>query len=232
MDDPILELGDRLLRLRRVAWQLTREQHVGISTLSDFAVAAVTFHAHAFAHLRPCGASPLGDFGRDELGRRLLVARAAWSQVHMQSSEMRTATPCARVVRADTLAIRDLCRALMPLDPAGDRRVKAELRATINGGGRLFCEIAGFNARVLAQLDATGQLYQSARNLTGAEVTQDPQLVVAKLRGEIVRVPRGQAENLMQSYESARTSTGAEEASSGRRPTQVFERTLAVAPTP
>jgi hypothetical protein len=67
VDDPILELGDRLLWLRRVAWQLTREQHVGISTLSDFAVAAVTFHAHAFAHLRPAGASPLGDFGRDEV---------------------------------------------------------------------------------------------------------------------------------------------------------------------
>ena len=230
-DDPIVELGDRLLRLRRVAWQLTREPHVGISTLSDFAAAAVTFHGHAHAHLRSEEASPVHRLWRGDMERRMLGARAAWSQVNLQSREMRTATPPAGFVRAETLAIRELCRPLMPLDPAANRNADEELRSTINGGARAFCEIADYNARSLADLHATGQLYQSARNLTGAEVTEDPHLVVAKLRGDIVRVPRSQVESLAQSYESARVSADADVATSGRRTTPVCEMTLAVAQT-
>jgi len=226
----MVELGDRLLRLRRVAWQLTREPHVGISTLSDFAAAAVTFHALAMTHLRPGQDLPANGLGRDDMQHQLLVARHAWSQIHLQSREMRTATPCAGVVRADTLAIRELCRHLMPLDPAGNRSVDSDLRSTINGGARAFCEIADYNGRVLAELDATGQLYLSARTLTGDEVTEDPHLVVAKLRGGIARVPRGQVESLAQSYRSARTATVTEVSSAGKRAPQVVTRSLAIAP--
>jgi hypothetical protein len=85
--------------------------------------------------------------------------------------------------------------------------------------------------RVLAELDATGQLYLSARKLTGDEVTEDPHLVVAKLRGGIVRVPRGQVESLAQSYTAARTTTVADVSSPGGRATQAVSRVLAVAPT-
>jgi len=231
MDDPIVELGDRLLRLRRVAWQLTREPHVGISTLSDFAAAAVTFHAHAMTHLRPGQDLPANGLGRDDMQHQLLVARGTWSQIHLQSRDMRTATPAAGVVRADTLAIRELCRTLMPIGPAGNQHVDSDLRSTINGGARAFCEIADYNGRVLAELDATGQLYLSARTLTGDDVTEDPHLVVAKLRGGIVRVPHGQVESLAQSYKSAGTTTVADVSSPGGRATPVATRGLAVAPT-
>jgi len=136
--------------------------------------------------------------------RHTLEARVVWSQVHLQSREMRTATPAAGVVRADILAIRDLCRTLLPLDPAAKTSTDPELRAVVHGGLRAFREIAGWNARVLADLDATGQLHLPARSLTGAEVTDDPYLVAAKLRGEMVRVPDGQVQRLEQSYEQAR----------------------------
>jgi hypothetical protein len=83
---------DRLLRLRHVAWQLTREPHVAISTLSDFAAAAVTFHSHALMHLRSEKPWWSGhDLVRDPVEGWLLEARAAWSLVHLQSREMRTA---------------------------------------------------------------------------------------------------------------------------------------------
>lgn len=229
--DLVVELGDRLLRLRHIAWQLTREPHVGISTLSDFAAAAVTFHAHALTHLRPGQDLSANGLGRNDMEHQLVVARGTWSKIHLQSREMRTATPAAGVVRADTLAIRELCRDLMPLGPAGNQRADSDLRSTINGGARAFCEIAGYNACVLAELHATGQLYLSARKLTGDEVTEDPQLVVAKLRGGMVRVPRGQVERFAQSYKSARTTTVADVSSPGGRATQAATRALAVAPT-
>lgn len=203
--DPAVELGDRLPRLRRVAWQLTRESHVGIGTLSDFAVAAVTLHAHAAAYLRPGGPPSLTDLPRDPVARRLLKARAAWSQIHLQSRELRTMPPSAGVVRADTLAILKLCRSLMPLDQVASRHSDPGLSSVASSGVLAFREIAGWNAHVLAELDTTGQLYLPARNLTGAEVTDHPYLVAAKLRGEIVRAPQTHVQHLAKSYESART---------------------------
>ena len=229
--EPIVELSDRLLRLRHVAWQLTREPRVGIGTLSDFAAAAVTFHTHAVAAIRCERTTPGGAPPRAAGAAPLLAARNAWAQAHLQSRGMRTATPAAAVVRADTLAIRELCRTLIPLDPGGNHCVDKDLRPIISGGARAFCQIAGYNAHVLAELDATHQLYQSARTLTGEQVTDDPHLVVAKLRGDIVRVPRGQIEGLAQSYKLARTTTIADVTSSGRCATRVSTRALGVWPT-
>ena len=107
------------------------------------------------------------------------------------------------VVRADALALRDLCRTLMPLKPVGGQSPDPEVSAVAYGGARAFREIAALNALVLAGLDATGQLHLSARTLTGGAVTADPQLVAAKLRGDIVQVPRAQVQRRQQSYEAA-----------------------------
>lgn len=206
LGEPVVELSDRLLRLRRVAWQLTREPHVGIGTLSDLAAAAVTFHTHAVAAVRrtrtATGCVPPQAAGEAPL----VAARNAWAQAHLQSREMRTPTPAAGVVRADTLAIRELCRTLMPLDPGGNGAVDADMRRVIHGGAGAFGEIAGLAARVLAELDATGDLYLAARNLLGAEVTDDPSLVRAKLRGDTVRAPRSRVGGLAHAYQAARAS--------------------------
>lgn len=105
-------------------------------------------------------------------------------------------------MRSDTNAIRDLCRSLMPLDPAA-WTPDPELRAVVHGGVRAFREIARWNASVLVGLDATGQLYLPARSLTGAEVSENQHLVAAKLRGGMVRVPHGQVRHLVQSYDAA-----------------------------
>ncbi len=80
--------------------------------------------------------------------------------------------------------------------------------ALVHGGAGAFREIAGCNASVLAGLGATGQLYLPARSLTGVEVSEDPQLVVAKLRDDMVRVPNAQAQRLVRSYEFAAALSG------------------------
>lgn len=51
VDDPLTELGDRILRLRHHAWELTQQPLVGVATLTDFAAAGVIVHAHAAAYL-------------------------------------------------------------------------------------------------------------------------------------------------------------------------------------
>jgi hypothetical protein len=50
-DNPIHELGDRLARLHRGAWQHVRERHVGVTTLTDYAALGVILHGHAAALL-------------------------------------------------------------------------------------------------------------------------------------------------------------------------------------
>jgi len=190
LGEPVVELADRLRRLRRVAWQLTREPHVGIGTLSDFAAAGVTFHTHALAAVSCRRKATGGAPPRAAGDAALMAARTAWAQAHLQSREMRTATPAAGVVHADTLAIRELCQSLMPLDQAAKWAAGADLRAVINGGARAFGEIAGLTALVLAGMDASADLYLPARSLSGAEVTEDPSLVRAKLRGDTFRTQR------------------------------------------
>ena len=206
LGEPVVELADRLLRLRRIAWQLTREPHVGIGTLSDLAAAAVTFHTHALAAVCGGRTSTGGAPPRVAGDAALVAARTAWARAHLQSREMRTATPAAGVVRADTLAIRELCQTLMPLDPGANRAAKVDLRPVINGGARAFGDIAGHAARVLGAIDARGDLYLPARSLSGAEVTEDPSLVRAKLRGDTVRVPSARVGNLAHAYRAARAS--------------------------
>jgi hypothetical protein len=78
---------------------------------------------------------------------------------------------------------------------------------------------------VLAELDATGQLLLSARILTGAEVTEDPALVRAKLRGDTVRVPHGRVKTLARSYQMAQIAIFADEPSFGTCATRVDART-------
>ena len=171
--------------------------------MSDFAAAAVTFHTHALAAARHGRKAVGGAPPRAAGDAALVAARAAWARAHVQSREMRTATPAAGVVRADTLAIRELCRTLMPLDSPDIGSLEADVRPVIHGGARAFGEIAWLTAVVLAEMDARGDLYLPAHSLSGAEVTEDPSLVRAKLRGDTVRAPSDRVRSLAHAYEAA-----------------------------
>ena len=202
IEDPVVELGDRLARLHRTAWQLTRETHVGVGTLGDFAAAGVFVHGHGIRLVR----LPSGSRSHLHAGpsRWLHEASAAWRLVHLHSRTLRTATPPLQVVRSDVVAVRHL---LERVGVQGDREQghvpQRRLESVVFGGARAFTDVARWNAAVLDNLAQTGQLYVPGRLLTGNEVTDDPARVQVKLADRITTVTKERVEPLRTAYQGA-----------------------------
>lgn len=207
-DDPLVELGDRICRLRQTAWQLTHAPHVGMQCLTDYAAAAVIVHTHVGAHLTGGASGEVADLSDHSMARRAHQGRAVWALAHLESRQLRTAAPGLAVVRTDLLAVRELCQRLLALRPAAsgedNARDPRRVLALVNGCVRAFADIAGWNAAVLDNLAGRGQLYVAGRRLTGDQVTDDPSLVEAKLRGSFVPAPGAQVRPLAQAYAAAR----------------------------
>ena len=195
--DPLSELGDRILRLRRTAWQLSGESHVGVACLTDIAAAGVIFHTFA-AQSRP----PAADSTVES-------RRSAWTLAHLRLRQLRTPTPGLLVVRVDVLGIRDTCLALMTR--AGSklstrqRAVDPRQHATVIAGGiKAFADIAGSSIRIVDHMSRTEQIYVSGRRLTGDQITDDPVLVEAKLEGQFVLASHNQVQPSIEALEATR----------------------------
>ena len=203
-DDPVIELGDRLARLHRMAWQLTREQRVGVGTLADFAAVGVFVNEHANRLLCHWARSEADSERPPTLLRQV---GAAWRVAHMHCRQLRTATPPLRGVRGDAFAVRALLervikRAAEEQPHPSSRRYES----VIFGGVRAFSDVAKWNSAVLEQLDSTGQLYLPGRLLSGDEVSDHPALVEAKLANGLAVAPRERIEPLRSAYEVAQST--------------------------
>ncbi|MFZ5850640.1 MAG: hypothetical protein ACOYY2_04505, partial [Actinomycetota bacterium] len=200
MGDPVVELADRLARLHRMAWQLTREPHVGIGTLADYAAAGVFVHEHALRLLR---SAPTGSgVGVHPLAGHVEQARTAWRHAHLHARQLRTATPALPGVHGDIRLIRHLLdhvAAATDGDSHGHRPVQVIL-----GGARAFTDVAAWNAQVLDRVAHTGQLHVPGRQLSGDEVSDHPVLVEAKLAGRMATAPKERLEALRAAYQVAR----------------------------
>lgn len=200
-DDPVIELGDRLARLHRMAWQLTREERVGVGTLADFAAVGVFVHEHANRLLRHWAPSEADSEGPPTLLRQL---GAAWRVAHVHCRQLRTATPPLRGVRGDAFAVRGLLQRVRTRAAKEQPHLSARrYESVILGGVRAFNDVARWNSAVLEQLDRTGQLYLPGRLLSGDEVSDHPALVEAKLADRVTVAPRERIEPLRAAYEAA-----------------------------
>jgi hypothetical protein len=203
--DPIVELGDRLRRLRLNAWQFAREEYVGAICLTEFANAAVIVHTHVHDYLARESPASAGSRTANPLARVSADARNAWAEVNQRSRQFRTATPGSNALREDVAAIRDLCRHVWPLrgprsDPGPDDGRR--LRSLANGSVRAFGDIGTWNGQVLHHLATSGQLFVVGFALTGDQVSDDPALVEAKLSGALVMAPHEQIRPLSQAYQA------------------------------
>lgn len=209
LGDSVVELGDRLARLHRVVWQLTREQRVGACTLADFAVGGVVVNEYAARLMRQVAG--VGSSTTTDLGVRRGLARfqeggAAWRLVHLHVRQLRTPTPMLMGVRADVAAVRQLLDQLVGA-AGNDGTASRQLRAVVVGGARAFGDVARWNVQVLDDQAQHGQLLLAGRFLTGNEVSDHPAFVVAKLKGLTFPAPKEHLEPLRDAYEAARTAS-------------------------
>jgi hypothetical protein len=206
--DPVIELSDRIDRLRQNAWQLTHQPRVGVDCLTEYAAVAVIVHTHVAAHLAIEAASQGQEPPVHSMARRARDARAGWAQIHMELRELRTATPGSAALRREVAAVRDLCQTVLPIhrDATGVHACgqAREVRALAHDTVRTFTQIAGWNATVFRDLAASDQIYAPGYRLTGEQVSDSPALVQAKLAGSLVAAPFEEVQQLAQSYDLAR----------------------------
>jgi hypothetical protein len=163
--EPLVELDDRLGRLHRVAWQLTREPHVGAATLTDFAAAAVLVHEAAARTLRRLTRSAPDQALVPRLRNNVETVNrsgAAWQRVHLTLRSLRTATPGLAAVRGDMMAVRRLLREVTRAE--GGIQATRALPVLLGGVGS-YVDVASWNAQALDRVAGTGQAYLQGRTL-------------------------------------------------------------------
>ena len=201
-EDPHLELTDRVARLHRVAWQLTKEEWVGVCSLADLAVAGIVVHEAAAGQMRQAAS---GD-GPPDLGVRRALSRfedgaAAWREVHLQLRQLRTATPVVDGLRGDVVSVRQLLGVLGAEEP--NRRTQS---AVVSAAGR-FGEIAVWNLEAFEAQGKKGRVYIPGRFLTGNQVSDEPMLVRAKLKGTLAPLQKEQVLALRSAYDAAKVAS-------------------------
>ena len=197
--DVILEVSDRLARVRQRAWDLVTSPDRSVATLRDLATIGIAVHAHAAAfHAGPTG--PASAF----------VARGrSWQTLGSKLAVLLSPAPHDLVVRADLTALARLLPALAPLSGPG-RAHEADPTSRLTGttlGGEvnLMTEIADHNAQTFAKITRTSTVYVPARALTGDEITDHPELVRARLGGKLAPAPERQLEEVSRLYQDLRS---------------------------
>ncbi len=199
--EPVVELGDRLARLHRAAWQLTREDWVGVMSLADFAVAGVVINEYAARVLRRLASLDRADTP-DLSVRRALTrfegACAAWRLVHLNVRQLRTTTPASTPIREDVVAVRRLLEDVVASGLPGK-----DVQTVVLGGARAFGDVAGWNREALQGQWERGRLFVPGRFLTGNQVSDDPALVVMKLKGWLAPALSDHVRPLREAYQAA-----------------------------
>lgn len=199
--DPVVELNDRMLRLRHAAWKLTGNQpDYSVVTLRDLAGLGMAAHLHtAAAHgLRP--GTPAGE------SHRLISTAREFHRLAADLADYLAPGPPDPEIRVDVLAVRELLNDVAPMSghrPAlavPDRVTRATLGA-LHGTCEMGCQIAGSNQATFAALARSGHIHVPTRLLTGEMLSDDPVSAAAKLSGAVrVTAPPARVRKTVERY--------------------------------
>lgn len=181
--DPVVELGDRMLRLRHAAWQLAiTTPDYSVVTLHDLAGLGMAAHMHA-AHAHGI------DFRMPGTPSNRLVATArAFQRLMVDLDDYTAPGPPDPGIRVDILAARQILTQVVSLHrPArtlavSDPQTRATLEA-LHGTCEILVQIARTNQTTFATLARSGLVHIPTRLLDGETLTKDPIAAAAKLTG-------------------------------------------------
>lgn len=201
--DPILELGDRMLRLRHAAWGLAgTDPDYSVVTLHDLAGLGMTVNLHtAAAHgidLTTHAPAP----------HRLVTAAHAFMQLTADLRDYVAPGPPDPAIRTDVLAACRLLAQLAPTDRPvhglniADPQTRDTLSA-LHGACDVMGQVARMNAVTFATLARSDQVHIPTRLLTGEVLSEDPANAEAKLTGaQRVVAPPARVRQTVQLYDA------------------------------
>jgi hypothetical protein len=187
-DDPLTELGDRVARLHRYAWQLTTEPHAGVATLTNYAAAGSLITKATGRQLQHATAqpdSPVASGWAAPVLDQLDHAAAGWYTIYRNLARLRSLTPGAPGVRADVTRIRDILGGLPPDDVPARSGLGVLLAASQAFGG----DVAPWNAHVLEHRLAAADLLLPGRDLPRDFLSEDHELAQGRLSARFVAAP-------------------------------------------
>lgn len=201
--DALLELGDRMLRLRHAAWQLADTvPDYSVVTLRDLAGLGMAAHVHtAHAHgidYRVPTSSSTG----------LVRTARAFQRLMVDLNDYLAPGPPDPGIRVDILAVRQLLTELVPLHrPArtmaiSEPRTRDTLEA-LHGTCDVLTQVMRMNETTFSTLARSELLHMPARLLDGEVLSEDPIAAAAKLRGARRLVaPAARVRSTLQHYEA------------------------------
>lgn len=182
--DLVAEVSGRVARLRRSAWLQSTQPYVDTATLHAYAMFALALH----------------DFLADSLPVRQLAGHGTWLLTARCLVDLRTATPVNRTVVSDAAAIRRLLR--QP-NVVSNRETVLGLVPEVENAIVGLPDLATWNSESFAAAGHREQVYLAASSLSGAEVTDDPNLVRVKLAGGVVPAPPQRLKAVLTAYAAA-----------------------------
>ena len=197
MDEPLVELTDRMLRLRHAAWALNSSPDYSVVTLHDLAGLGMQIHLHtAAAHGIDLTHPTIG-------GSPQVTAAHTYQDLAGQLHRYLAPGPPAPAIRTDILAVRQLLLDVAPparigrLTRLGDRLAR-ECLSGLHGACDVMSQISQMNRATFATLARSGHVQTPARLVTGDELSDDVERAQQKLDGArtLIATPRQVAATL------------------------------------
>jgi hypothetical protein len=202
--DPLLELGDRLARLPRVAWQLTTQPHASITTLADLAAVGVLVNEAAHQSLQAtarANGTGLVELGLHAEADAVTHRGNAWRAAHQQLRALRSPCPAVGGVRLDLLRVQDLLQTITSLETPTGRTRALLLEASSSGE-----DIAVWESLTLLRLDTTGEVLALGSSIPVDSIRDNPDLIDAKIHNKITQAPEASVETLRREHVDAGTN--------------------------
>lgn len=202
--DPILELEDRLVRLHRVAWQLTTHEHASVATLADLAAVGVLVneaaHRSLLATARANGTG-LAELGLHTEAEAITRRGNAWRAAHQQLRTLHSPSPAMVGTRMDVLKVQHLLQAITSADVPTGRATALLLEVSRTGEAT-----AAWNSLTLLRLHTAGKVLAPGSRLPGDSIQDDPALILAKINKKLARAPEASIQIVRCRYADVQTA--------------------------
>ena len=179
---PLLELTDRMLRLRHAAWTLNTRPDYSVVTLHDLAGLGMQVHLHtALAH-----GIDLTTATADSSPQ--VAAALTYQELAGQLHRYLAPGPPDPAIRTDILTVRQLLTDVAPphratrLTKLGDKLARETLSG-LHGACDVMSQITQINRTTFATLARSEQVHVPAVVVTGGELSDDPERAQQKLDG-------------------------------------------------
>ncbi|HEY3546423.1 MAG TPA: hypothetical protein VGK17_10055 [Propionicimonas sp.] len=180
--EPLVELTDRMLRLRHAAWTLTSRPDYSVVTLHDLAGLGMQIHLHTAA------AHGIDLTRATDGGSPQVTAALTYRDLAGQLHRYLAPGPPDPAIRNDVLAARQLLLDAAPpsrigrLTRLGDRLARESLSG-LHSACDVMSQIAQMNRATFATLARSGHVQTPARLVRGDELSEDVIRAQQKLDG-------------------------------------------------